>query len=55
MSEDPVASFHSLVAGKAGFRARLGRRFAVRIKLRESPAPCRGVLVGVLDHLSQKH
>ena len=44
MSEDQVASFDRLVAGKAGFERRLFGRFAVLVKLSEPPAARRGVL-----------
>ncbi len=42
--EDKVASFGRLVAGEAGFVHRLVGRFAIFIKLSETPAARRGVL-----------
>ena len=42
LGEDKVPSFDRLVAGEAGFKQRLIRRFAV-FELSESPAARRGV------------
>src|SRR5262249_15771942 len=52
-SEDQVALFNGLVAGKAFVEICLGARLAVLIKLREPPAPRRGILFCVLDHKLQ--
>src|SRR5271165_5119721 len=49
MSEDKVASFDRLVAGKAGFEQRRVRRFAV-FELSKPPATGRGIFFRVFDH-----
>src|SRR5271165_4699711 len=49
MGEDKVASFDRLVAGKAGFKQRRVRSFAV-FELSKPPAAGRGIFFRVFDH-----
>src|SRR5262245_47003944 len=49
-SEDEIASLDWIVAGEAGLHLCFGRRHAVLVELRVSPASGRGVFLRVLDH-----